>query len=247
MWLFHCCSWRSDGYQLRVVCGIRYVAISSCWGIHSSLTQFGAFSLSQLVPKKKKSISRRSLTNDASEFTFLRFIIVFSGCSVHEVTWSKRQYQYNRLPESFVMAAFVCHVSRTPGVYLKKIYAHGHLICEMSISSKFPRDSPGMNVYCDYDIIHTLQQRREDLLLWRRIEVACFCALLPTFRFSFCFSFFAYFLFPSSRYVYLPRVPSSVQQPYATLSKYVFCSTCSFCLCHLYPTPSRNSFVFSFV
>ena len=40
------------------------------------------------------------------------------------------------------------------------------------------------------------------------------------------------------------RVPSSVQQPSATLSKYVFYSTCSFCLCHLYPTPSRNSLVF---
>ena len=30
----------------------------------------------------------------------------------------------------------------------------------------------------------------------------------------------------------------------ATLSKYVFYSTCSFCLCHLYPIPSRNYFVF---
>ena len=47
----------------------------------------------------------------------------------------------------------------------------------------------------------------------------------------------------ASRYVYL-RVPSSVQQPCATLSKYAFYGTCSFCLCHLYPTPSRNSFVF---
>ena len=35
-----------------------------------------------------------------------------------------------------------------------------------------------------------------------------------------------------------------MHQPPATLSKYVFYSTCSFCLCHLYPTPSRNSFVF---
>ena len=61
--------------------------------------------------------------------------------------------------------------------------------------------------------------------------------------FSFFFSFFSYF-FPASRYVYLLRVPSSVQQPSATLSKYVFYSTCSFCLCHLYPAPSRNYFVF---
>ena len=44
------------------------------------------------------------------------------------------------------------------------------------------------------------------------------------------------------RYVYL-RVPSSVQQPFATLGKYVFLSTCSFRLCHLYPTPSRSSYI----
>ena len=47
----------------------------------------------------------------------------------------------------------------------------------------------------------------------------------------------------ASRYVYL-LVPSSVQQPSATLSKYAFDSACSFCLCHLYPTPSRNSLIF---
>ena len=69
-----------------------------------------------------------------------------------------------------------------------------------------------------------------------------FGSLLPTFRFSFFFSYFCYF-FPPSRYVYLLGVPSSVQ-PSATLSKNVFCSTCSFCLCHLYHTPSRNSCVF---
>ena len=71
--------------------------------------------------------------------------------------------------------------------------------------------------------------------------LACFCALLPTSRFSFFFSYF----FPASRYVYLLRVPSSVQQPYATLSEYVFYDTCSSCLCHLYPTPSRILFVFN--
>ena len=40
------------------------------------------------------------------------------------------------------------------------------------------------------------------LLLWRRLEynflACCFCALLPTFRFSFFFSFFSDF-FPASR------------------------------------------------
>ena len=61
------------------------------------------------------------------------------------------------------------------------------------------------------------------------------CFILFVFRFFF--SFLSFF-FPASRHVYL-RVPSSVQQPSATLSKYVFYSTCSFCLCHLYPTPSR--------
>ena len=62
--------------------------------------------------------------------------------------------------------------------------------------------------------------------------LACFCALLPTFVLRL--GFLSYF-FPASRYVYL-RVRSSVQQPSATLSKYVFDRTCSFfCLsCHLY-------------
>ena len=51
--------------------------------------------------------------------------------------------------------------------------------------------------------------------------LACFCALLPTFRFSFFFlSFFIFF--PASRYVYLLRVPSSVKQPSATFGEYVF-------------------------
>ena len=80
----------------------------------------------------------------------------------------------------------------------------------------------------------------EDLLLWRRHEyhfLACFCALF------FVFPFFSY-IFPASRYVYFPRVPSSVQHPSGTLSKYVFYSTCSSCLCHVYPTLSRNCFVF---
>ena len=50
--------------------------------------------------------------------------------------------------------------------------------------------------------------------------LALFCALLPTFRFSFFFSYF----FPCIPlyYVHLLRVPSCVQQPSATLSKYVF-------------------------
>ena len=70
------------------------------------------------------------------------------------------------------------------------------------------------------------------------------CFLLSVFRFSFpCFHIFS----PASRYVYLLRVPSAVQQPPSNLSKYVLYSTCSFCLCNLSPTPSRDSFVFLFV
>ena len=65
--------------------------------------------------------------------------------------------------------------------------------------------------------------------------LAFFCAVLPTFRFS-SFLFFRFIFFPASRYVYIIRALSSVQQPSATLSKYVIYSTCSFCLCHLYPT-----------
>ena len=49
----------------------------------------------------------------------------------------------------------------------------------------------------------------------------------------------------ASRYVYL-RVPSSVQQPSATLSKYVFYSTCSFCLSHFVPYPMSDFFVVFF-
>ena len=50
----------------------------------------------------------------------------------------------------------------------------------------------------------------------------------------FSFLFFLFLCSPASRYVYLLRVPSSVEQPSATLSKYH----------HLYPTSSRNYFVF---
>ena len=77
--------------------------------------------------------------------------------------------------------------------------------------------------------------------------VACLLLCLASYFSFFVFLFVLFlFFFPSTRYVYL-RVPSSVQQPSATLSKYVVYSTCYFCLRHLYPTPSRHSFVFLFV
>ena len=63
---------------------------------------------------------------------------------------------------------------------------------------------------------------------------------------SFNSSYFeSYYLktdWTNGRTRYLLRVPSSVQQPSATHSKYVFNSTFCFCLCHLYTTPSRNYF-----
>ena len=95
----------------------------------------------------------------------------------------------------------------------------------------------------------------------RQFKSLCLCC--ACFRFFFCCTWvkipqsayvsiffccterFVFHSFHSSRYVYL-RVPSTVQQPSAALSKYVFYSTCSFCLlCHLYPTRSRNSLVFN--
>ena len=78
------------------------------------------------------------------------------------------------------------------------------------------------------------------------IFLLAFLCLACYFSFFVFLFFLSLYFFPASRYVYLLRVPSSVQQPSATFSKYVFYTcTCSFCLlCHLYPTPSRNSFVF---
>ena len=76
--------------------------------------------------------------------------------------------------------------------------------------------------------------------------LAGFCALLPTCRFSF-FLFFLFLFFPASRYFYLLRVPSSVQQPSATLSKYVFYSTCSSaCVICTLPHPGITLFFYSF-
>ena len=64
------------------------------------------------------------------------------------------------------------------------------------------------------------------------VRFSCLLAFVPCFLlFVFRFSFLSFLnFFPSSRYVYVLRVPSSVQQPSATLSKCVFYSTCSFCL-----------------
>ena len=78
-----------------------------------------------------------------------------------------------------------------------------------------------------------------------RVRFSCSCLCLACYFSFFIFFLVLFFFFSSaSRYVYLLRVPSSVQQPPATLGKYVFFRTYSSCLCHLHPTPSRNYFVF---
>ena len=71
----------------------------------------------------------------------------------------------------------------------------------------------------------------------------CVRALLPTFRFSFFSSFVSYF-FRASRYFYLLRVSSSVQQQSDTVSKYIFYSTCSFCLLCICTLPHLGILLF---
>ena len=82
----------------------------------------------------------------------------------------------------------------------------------------------------------------------RRLEydfLACLRLCLASY-FSFFLFFLFLFLFPASRYVYLLRVPSSLQLLSSHLllsaNTYFIVRVLSAC-CHLYPTPSRNSFV----
>ena len=67
--------------------------------------------------------------------------------------------------------------------------------------------------------------------------LACFCALLPTFRFSFFFSFFYYYFSLHPGMFVVLRVPSSVPQSSATLSKYVFLYYALFLLASFAPYP----------
>ena len=76
--------------------------------------------------------------------------------------------------------------------------------------------------------------------------LACFSALLPTFRFSFFLSFF-FSLHPGMFIFFVSLRLCRSHLLLSTSTMYVFYSTCSSCLCHLYPTSSRNSFVFLFV
>ena len=65
--------------------------------------------------------------------------------------------------------------------------------------------------------------------------------LLHVFRFSFLI------FFPASRYLVSSSCPFVCSAAICYSPKYVFYSTCSFCLRHLYRTSSRNSLVFYFV
>ena len=73
------------------------------------------------------------------------------------------------------------------------------------------------------------------------------CFLLFVFRFSFtCISFLLFSLHPGMFIFVSLRLCSS----HLLLSASTYSipgSTCSFCVCHLYPTPSRNSCGFLFV
>ena len=82
------------------------------------------------------------------------------------------------------------------------------------------------------------------------LRFSCLLAFVPCFLFlvfRFSFHSFPVLFFSASLNVHLLRVPTSVQQPFSTLGMYVFYSKRSLCLCHLYPTPCRNSFVFFLV
>ena len=84
---------------------------------------------------------------------------------------------------------------------------------------------------------------RSPARLCRRDGKLCFYGRLEYHFLAFVPCLLLFSFSPSfSRYVYLIRVPSSVQQSSATiLSKYVV-RVLSF-LCHLHPASSRNSFV----
>ena len=72
-------------------------------------------------------------------------------------------------------------------------------------------------------------------------------ALVPCFI-LFVFLFYAFFFFPAPRYVYLLRVSSSVQQPSATLSKYVrILEYVFFLLVSFVPYPISELFSFLFI
>ena len=96
---------------------------------------------------------------------------------------------------------------------------------------------------CDKVPGSSLWQRREDLLLWRHLEYD-FLVFVPCFL---PFIFFPLFLI-------LSCIPIRLSSPCSFVCGAAICysqqvrtldySTCSFCLCHLYPTSSPNYFIF---
>ena len=79
------------------------------------------------------------------------------------------------------------------------------------------------------------------------ILLACFCALLPSFRFSFFFSLLLFFfsLHPGMFIFFVSRLLCS-SHLLLSASRYFMVRVLSACE-NLYPTPSWNSFVFLFV
>ena len=81
------------------------------------------------------------------------------------------------------------------------------------------------------------------------VRFSCLPAPVPCFLlfFSLFFLFFLFFLF-----LFFSCIPVCLSPSCPFVCAAAICysqqvriySTCSFCLCHLYPTPSRNSFVF---
>ena len=74
--------------------------------------------------------------------------------------------------------------------------------------------------------------------------LACFCALLPTFRFSFYFSLFSYFFLHPGMFIFFASLRLCSSHLLLSMSTCFMVRVLSACWCHLYPTPSRNSFVF---
>ena len=135
-------------------------------------------------------------------------------------------------PGSFVWFSLICSRgggSTAAAVTLDTVADESRKMADSVARSSSRLGSRDRKIACYGDALSTI------------FMLACICDMLPTFRFSF-FLFFScisvcFFIFLVSFYL-------SVQKPFDTLSKYVFYSTCSFCLFHLHPTPSLNSLFF---
>ena len=102
--------------------------------------------------------------------------------------------------------------------------------------------------WCGKVPVSALKQRRENLLLWRRLEydfLSCLLAFAPCFL-LFVFLFFLFLFFPLIPVCLSSSCPfvCAAAICYSQQVRILYCSTRSFCLCHLHRTPSRNYFVF---